>query len=71
MNFLKISLVWLLAVSMLLSFAGCGKNKEPDPTEPQPTTQMQFPEENTQTAISAITPVCIWRTDLMRLSPMC
>ena len=50
MKYLKISLALLLAVSMLLPLAGCGKDKEPDPTEPQPTTQLQFPEENTQTA---------------------
>jgi len=52
MRFLKISLALLLAVSILLSLSACGKDKKPDPTtEPeQPTTQIQLPEDNNQTA---------------------
>lgn len=55
MNFLKYNRVFtalLLVAAMMLTFTACGKNKTPDPTEPeQPTTLIEIPEDgNNQTA---------------------
>ena len=52
MRLLKTSLALLLTVSVLMTLSACGRNKEPEPTtEPeQPTTQIDLPVENNQTA---------------------
>ena len=52
MKLLKLNLALVLAAAILLTLGACGRDKNPDPTQPeQPTTQMQIQEgENNQTA---------------------